>query len=93
MDVLYLLPQTASLQSGQRDRKSHRSSHTLAPILTCTCVHVSVSAHAGCCPVTVSDHGPLVEDSRPHGPFPSAPAMPYCPLACGTDWQSCYGDG
>ena len=29
--------QTAGPQSGQRDSKGHRSTHTLAPILTCVC--------------------------------------------------------
>lgn len=39
MCCIYFL-QTAGLQCGQRDREGHRSTHTLAPILTRICVCV-----------------------------------------------------
>lgn len=74
--------QTADPQCGQRDREGHRSTHTLAPILTvcmCVCVRVSgcacecVSAHPGCHPVSVSDHG------SSGGGLQAAFSLPICP--------------
>lgn len=39
MCCIYFL-QTAGLQSGQRNREGHRSTHNLAPICVCLCVCV-----------------------------------------------------
>lgn len=93
MDGLYLLPPdswSAEWTKGQgRPLVKARFSPYLKlcvlvqAVCVCLCVLMYILAAVL----------PLVEDSRPHSPFPSAPAQPPHPPACCTDRQSCHGDG
>lgn len=86
MCCIYFL-QTAGLQCGQRDREGHRSTHTLAPILTRMCVCVCVSAHPGCCPVPVSDHGSSGGGLRATFSLPICPGTAFASLGL-PSWQA-----